>query len=124
MEDSQHVLLISSFIPTNATVAQGINKVVGFGFGLSIVSAIMRAITSLLLLGAAGLRSAFGLPGFFVKRADVESFIATQEPLSLERLLCNIGDEGCEARDAPPGVVVASPSRRDPDCKCDHAVTV
>ena len=124
MEDSQHVFLTSSFLPTNATVAQGINSVVGFGFELSIILTAMRAIASLLLLGAAGLQSAFGLPSFFAKRVDVESFIASQEPLSLERLLCNIGDEGCEARDAPPGVVVASPSRSDPDCKYDHAVTL
>ncbi|KAI1333966.1 carbohydrate-binding module family 20 protein [Xylariaceae sp. FL0016] len=52
--------------------------------------------------------------GLLLKR-DVDDFIATEEPIALEQLLCNIGANGCHASGAASGAVVASPSTADPD---------
>ncbi|KAL2886186.1 glycosyl hydrolase family 15 [Ceratocystis lukuohia] len=49
------------------------------------------------------------------KRADIDSFVTTQRPIALTKLLCNIGSSGCAASGASPGIVVASPSKSDPD---------
>ncbi|KAJ2901455.1 glycoside hydrolase family 15 protein [Zalerion maritima] len=75
---------------------------------------IMHALTSLLLVGATGLQSVLGFPHRASKRADIDSFIATEEPIALEGVLCNIGTDGCKASGAAAGVVVASPSQSDP----------
>lgn len=48
--------------------------------------------------------------------ADLESFIATQRPISLRGALANIGPNGTEVAGAGAGFVVASPSKTDPDC--------
>ena len=50
-------------------------------------------------------------------RADLETFIEEQGKVSIAGVLANIGADGSEADGLPPGVVVASPSRTDPDCK-------
>lgn len=100
--------IISDFLVKNNT---------GILFGFSFLVVIMHAATSLLLLGVTGLQSVLGLPHRTTKRADIDAFITTQEPIALEGVLCNIGANGCEASDAPPGIVVASPSRSNPDCE-------
>ncbi|KAH7324456.1 putative glucoamylase GMY2 [Stachybotrys elegans] len=48
-------------------------------------------------------------------RADLEDFIAAQSDISIAGVLANIGADGSKAPGVPPGVVVASPSRSDPD---------
>lgn len=47
----------------------------------------------------------------------IDEYIETERIVALEQLLCNIGDDGCNAAGADPGVVVASPSKSDPDCR-------
>ncbi|KAK0651308.1 glycoside hydrolase family 15 protein [Cercophora newfieldiana] len=82
----------------------------------------MHALSSLLLLGAYATQAVFGRPedlharreAAIIKRS-VDSFIQTQTPISWERLLCNIGSDGCRAQGAASGVVVASPSKSNPD---------
>ncbi|KAL5612956.1 hypothetical protein BROUX41_003966 [Berkeleyomyces rouxiae] len=49
------------------------------------------------------------------KRADIDSFITTGRPIALSKLLCNIGSSGCSAQGASAGIVVASPSKSNPD---------
>lgn len=88
----------------------------------SIQQPIMNSLSSLLLLGAYAFQTVLGRPdasrvrsqGDIVKRS-VDSFIATESPIALERLLCNIGADGCYASGASDGVVVASPSKNSPD---------
>lgn len=46
----------------------------------------------------------------------IDEYIEAERIVALEQLLCNIGDDGCNAAGADPGVVVASPSKSDPDC--------
>jgi glucoamylase len=48
-------------------------------------------------------------------RADLEAFITQQRTVSIAGVLANIGPDGSEAGGVPAGVVVASPSRQDPD---------
>jgi hypothetical protein len=79
---------------------------------------IMRAITPFLVSWVAVLQTSFGLPGLPHKRDAIDDFIAVQEPIALAGVLCNIGPSGCEAGGVPPGAVLASPSRSNPDCKC------
>lgn len=49
--------------------------------------------------------------------SELENFIAKQGNVSINGVLANIGADGSKAEGASPGVVVASPSRSDPDCK-------
>lgn len=73
----------------------------------------MQFLSKCLVVGAA-LHGALATP--LSKRAPDE-FIKKQTPIALERLLCNIGSDGCHAYGAAPGAVVASPDRVDPPCK-------
>jgi glucoamylase len=50
-------------------------------------------------------------------RDDLEDFITKQKAVSIAGVLANIGPDGSEARGVPAGIVVASPSRQEPDCK-------
>ena len=50
-------------------------------------------------------------------KRSADSFLATEKPIALQNLLCNIGASGCRASGASSGIVVASPDKSDPDCK-------
>jgi glucoamylase len=49
--------------------------------------------------------------------SDVDSFIASESPIAYQGVLNNIGSAGAGASGASAGVVVASPSKTDPDCE-------
>jgi glucoamylase len=51
------------------------------------------------------------------KRATLEEFIRTQADISIKGVLANIGSDGSKAQEVPSGIVVASPSRSNPDCQ-------
>lgn len=88
----------------------------------SLVQPIMTGLTSLLLLGTYAFQAVLGRPdagivrsnGELIKRS-VDSFVATESPIALSRLLCNIGADGCYASGVASGVVIASPSKANPD---------
>jgi hypothetical protein len=91
----------------------------------AIVVPAMHALSSLFLLGACAVQAVLGRPdiaarvkreGDIIKRS-VDSFIDTETPIAWRKLLCNIGPSGCAAQGAAAGVVVASPSKANPDCK-------
>lgn len=85
----------------------------------------MSSFTSLLVVTGLALQTVFGLPGpskvvqereaELLKRS-VDSFIATESPIALTDLLCNIGSAGSCASGASSGIVIASPDRTNPDC--------
>lgn len=50
--------------------------------------------------------------------SNLDRFLITQRKTSIQGVLANIGSNGKRAKGAAPGVVVASPSQSDPDCKC------
>jgi len=85
----------------------------------------MHALSSLFVLGTCAVQAAVGHPGAALRskregdicKRSVDSYIETQTPIAWSKLLCNIGPNGCAASGAGSGVVVASPSKTDPDCK-------
>jgi glucoamylase len=92
--------------------------------GSQLIQPVMLGFTSLLLLGSVALQSVLGRPNVSRERRDglllsrtVTDFIATEEKIALEQLLCNIGSGGCKVQGAGSGLVIASPSKNDPDCK-------
>lgn len=48
---------------------------------------------------------------------SLDSFIATESPLALNLLLANIGPNGANDQGAASGIVIASPSQTNPDCR-------
>ncbi|KAL2135866.1 hypothetical protein VTI74DRAFT_6629 [Chaetomium olivicolor] len=89
----------------------------------SFIQPTMHALSSLLVLGTCAVQAALGRPeaahrakreGAILKRS-VDSFINSETPIAWSKLLCNIGPSGCAASGAAAGVVVASPSKVNPD---------
>ncbi|KMU88965.1 hypothetical protein CIHG_06766 [Coccidioides immitis H538.4] len=46
----------------------------------------------------------------------LEQWLETESSYALQSILDNIGDDGAKVQGAHAGIVVASPSRADPDC--------
>lgn len=49
--------------------------------------------------------------------ASLDDFIAFETPIARQGILDNIGPNGTDAWGASDGIVIASPSKSDPDCK-------
>lgn len=47
---------------------------------------------------------------------SLNSYIASESPIALQGILDNIGADGSDAAGADPGIVIASPSKTNPDC--------
>lgn len=86
---------------------------------------IMHSFASLALVGSLAFQAVLSLPdpsrvkereAELVKRS-VDSFIATESPIALADLLCNIGAAGSCASGAASGIVIASPDKTNPDCE-------
>lgn len=81
---------------------------------------IMRAFSTAVLLGSVALQNVLARPNSVtraINRGSVDDFIKSEEPIALEELLCNVGAEGCHAFYAAPGIVIASPSTKEPPCE-------
>jgi glucoamylase len=76
---------------------------------------IMHAITSLFLLGGIALQKTLCHPALL--KRDLDSWISSESPIALDRILCNIGSTGCYSTSVGSGLVIASPSEDDPDCQ-------
>ena len=50
-------------------------------------------------------------------RTTIEDFIATERAIALQGVLDNIGPNGTQVPGAGRGIVIASPSKVDPNCK-------
>ncbi|KAL2195879.1 Six-hairpin glycosidase-like protein [Corynascus similis CBS 632.67] len=83
----------------------------------------MHALSSLVVLGTCAVQTALGRPGAIprsqrggaITKRAVDSYIETETPIAWEKLLCNIGPDGCAVSGAAAGAVIASPSKSDPD---------
>jgi glucoamylase len=74
---------------------------------------ILRALSVACLL-----ESALSTPLEHTKRqASIDDFIQNQVAVSINGILANIGPDGTKAPGASAGILIASPSRSDPDCK-------
>lgn len=51
------------------------------------------------------------------RQTTIDAFIQAQTTISINGVLANIGGGGSKAPGVPAGIVVASPSRSNPDCK-------
>ena len=58
---------------------------------------------------------------FTKKQDDFLTHIDKQYEISVRGVLDNIGPNGSKAPGVPAGVMIASPSTQDPDCKFTHA---
>ncbi|KAK8086912.1 Glucoamylase [Apiospora phragmitis] len=79
----------------------------------------MHPFSSLLLLGTLALQAVLGRPNSLLSereiiKRDVDSFFATEVPYALSQVKCNIAS-GCNAGGVASGLVIASPSKSDPD---------
>lgn len=91
---------------------------------LQAVQPIMHTFTPLLLVGSLALQTILAFPGpnrveernAEILRRSVDSFIATESPIALRNLLCNIGSDGACVPGAASGTVIASPDKVNPDC--------
>jgi glucoamylase len=50
------------------------------------------------------------------RQTSLDQFIKDQADISIKGVLANIGTDGSNAQGAATGIVIASPSRSDPDC--------
>ena len=48
---------------------------------------------------------------------SLEDFISSESPIALQGVLANIGPDGALADEAKSGVVVASPTKSEPNCE-------
>lgn len=87
-----------------------------------LVQPIMHFLSTSLLWGSIAIQVVLARAGMRETRSallkrDVDSFIETEGPIALSELLCNIGPDGCHSSGVDPGLVIASPSTEDPDCR-------
>jgi hypothetical protein len=75
---------------------------------------IMLTINLLTALLAPGVLSAALHPR---QETDLSGFVETVSALALKSILNNIGADGSAVSGASAGIVVASPSKSDPDCE-------
>ena len=77
---------------------------------------IIRAgiISALLLIRSL---SAVSAEWMVKKDLDLQEFIDSESTVTLNGVLANIGPSGVRVPGAESGIVVASPSRANPDCK-------
>uniref|UniRef100_A0A8H7N451 glucan 1,4-alpha-glucosidase n=1 Tax=Bionectria ochroleuca TaxID=29856 RepID=A0A8H7N451_BIOOC len=84
-----------------------------------LLCAIMVKIIPTVLLSTlaawAGLVYSEPLPPYLYTRATLEEFITSQSQVSIAGVLANIGPDGSKAGGVSAGLVVASPSRSNPD---------
>ena len=110
------------FLPS--TFLSSLNPFSNFNITSTVTQPIMYAFPSLLVWGSLALQAVLAFPdptrikqreAELLKRS-VDSFIATESPIALNDLLCNIGSAGACASGADSGIVVASPDRTNSDC--------
>lgn len=78
-------------------------------------SLIFAIITSATLFAQYSLSGRSYYRGDF-RHDSLASFIASEVPKSLKGILDNIGPNGTQVEGAASGLVIASPSKVDPDC--------
>jgi glucoamylase len=80
-------------------------------------TSVLRALpAALLLVGAQG------SPVAEKRQTSVDDYIKNQADISIKGVLANIGTDGSKAQGAAAGIVVASPSKSNPDCEYSGAL--
>jgi glucoamylase len=70
------------------------------------------------LISLNAIAGAVASPSFplYKRQSDINAFIEKETPIAKQGLLNNIGADGELVKGASSGIVVASPSKNDPDC--------
>ena len=123
------LILISSLVNIHVSLVEVPIKTLEFLFcclSLSILdtdlfSCKMISITFLVIVLAiflAQIPSIYSLAIFLGERAtgSLDNFIASEDPIALQGVLNNIGSAGSKVDGAAPGLIIASPSKSNPDC--------
>lgn len=77
-------------------------------------TSILRALPAALLFTGA---QSTPLGQLESRQATIDAFIQSQTTVSINGVLANIGGGGSKAPGVSAGIVVASPSRSNPDCE-------
>lgn len=77
-------------------------------------TSILRALPAALLFSGA---QSTPLGDLESRQTTVDAFITAQTTVSINGVLANIGGGGSKAPGVSAGIVIASPSRSNPDCK-------
>ncbi|KAG9119052.1 hypothetical protein FRC07_006118 [Ceratobasidium sp. 392] len=72
----------------------------------------MRVLATALTFATAALAL---VPGLDRRQSSIDSYIATEAPIAKAGLLANVGADGSKDQGAKSGVVIASPSKSNPD---------
>ena len=66
---------------------------------------------------------AYGIPSRQVieKRAELDTWITNESPIAYSGILANFGSSGAKAYGASTGILLASPSKTNPNC--EHPIT-
>jgi glucoamylase len=93
-----------------------------FNITSAVVEPMMHTFASIFVIASLSLASVLGRPSPSEVRRDVlkrsvDSFIATESPIAMRDLLCNIGSSGACVPGAGNGVVIAGPGKANPDCE-------
>lgn len=75
----------------------------------------MRVFATALTFATAALALVPGRSSFERRQSALDTYITTQTPISKAGVLANIGADGSKDQGAKSGVVIASPSKTDPD---------
>jgi hypothetical protein len=82
---------------------------------------VMYSVSSILFVCSLAFQAVFSHPSRVVRdeivKRSVDTFIATESPIALRDLLCNIGSAGACVSGTASGLVIASPDRTSPNCK-------
>lgn len=106
--------VVSSLIPSSCD---------SFNLTCTLYQPVMYALSSLFVIGSLAVQAVLSLPdpsrvkereAELLKRS-VDTWIATESPIALADMLCNIGSAGACASGASSGIVVASPDKTSPN---------
>lgn len=100
------------------------SSVANYNLTAVVPQSIMFSLPSLLVASSLAIQAVLGYPdpsqlrereAELLKRS-VDSFIATEGPIALRNVLCNIGSSGACVSGASSGLVIAGPGKANPDC--------
>lgn len=83
----------------------------------------LTGLRNLAILGSLLAKPVLSAP-HTARQSSLESYLEAQEPISIQGVIDNIGGFGTKVDGASEGVVVASPSKSDPDCMFPVCVNI
>ena len=80
------------------------------------LSAYIALIGCLFQHGVSGCQNTLALSQN-ARQLNLDQWLTAQEPIAVQGVLDNIGSQGSKVEGSADGVVVASPSKSEPDCE-------